>query len=73
MAVPADAPYISTKVSLYLHEMHAFTQAHAQSVCPVMAVHQVLSARQELAGAHSTRFPSPWGTRHTVPSGEHRA
>ena len=39
--------------------------------------HGACAFMQELSsrcwpGAHSTRFPSLWGIKHTVPSGEHR-
>ena len=38
MAVPADAPYIATRVSLYLHRMHA-SDKQMRSVCSLVAMY----------------------------------
>ena len=52
MAVYADAPYIATKVSLYLHEVHA-SYKPILAGCSFMQV--PADAKNTLAGAHSTR------------------
>ena len=66
MAELADSPDDATRVALYLHEVQAIVTT---SLCQGMfcAVSDV-----PVAGAHSTRFPSPWGTKNTVPSAEYR-